>query len=90
MKDRQPTTAALARYGNKKHEERKVDEVVVDKEFIGCEQNGIWTVTSSAEAILKRYTVTVNLCPVEPRISGPLKDIRHVAFCYSRSFNGIS
>jgi hypothetical protein len=32
----------------------------MDKEFIGCEQNGIWPVTSGVEVMLKRSTVTVN------------------------------
>jgi hypothetical protein len=37
-------TASLATYGK---QERKVDKyVVVDKEFIGCEQNGVSPVTS--------------------------------------------
>jgi hypothetical protein len=36
-------TASLARYGNRKHEERKVDNGVVDEEFISCKQNDILT-----------------------------------------------
>jgi hypothetical protein len=32
------TTASLVSYGNRKHEERKVENVVVDKEFTRCEQ----------------------------------------------------
>jgi hypothetical protein len=53
-------TASLSRYGNRKLKERKVDSIVVDKEFIGCEQNSIWPVANSLQKMLKQSTVTVN------------------------------
>jgi hypothetical protein len=55
----------------------------MDKKFISCKYNGIWPDTNVLQKILERSIITVNaqLRPVAPRISGLIKDVRHVAKC---------
>jgi hypothetical protein len=53
-------TSSLARHGNRKHEERKADNIVVDEDFTSCEQNGIWPITNGLQKMLKWSTTTAN------------------------------
>jgi tRNA(Ile2) C34 agmatinyltransferase TiaS len=71
--------------------EKYTTNTVVDKEFISCEQNSIWKATNSLQKMLKQSTITVNVqvSHVVPRITGPLREVKHFAYCHLSCFNDV-
>jgi hypothetical protein len=50
----------LSGCGKKKHEDRKTDNVLVEEEFISCEENGIWPVSAGLRKMMKWSTILFN------------------------------
>jgi hypothetical protein len=70
--------------------ERWTNNVVVNKEFISCEENSMWSVFNGLQKILDPFTVTTNslINHAGSRIPGPLKDVRHIVRSLPSRFNG--
>jgi hypothetical protein len=53
-------SSTLSRCDEKKHEDRKAENVLVEEEFICCEENGICPVPAGLRNMMKRSTIRIN------------------------------